>query len=94
MSDKIKLTEQQKAYLADLEQLNKKHDLKNVFKDSDEFKELMQSYAKSSGIEGDIPFDTFKAWIVQEQILSLQTLLNIEDKDLNEMLSFIVGSSV
>lgn len=66
----------------------------DTFKSAEEFEQFMLMYQRGF-MQGDkLPFDYKKAHILQEIICDLQENLNIEDRELNEMLSYIVGSAV
>ncbi len=78
-------------YIEDLQKLNQQHNQEDCFETTEDF---YSTVVRGAGGEEYAPsYDLDKAKFLQEQILILQSELDIEDSDLNEILSDIVASS-
>jgi len=83
-------------YIKDLKKLNKKHEKEDCFSDEEDFFNtvvLGASFDTDLLVE-DATYDLEKAKFLQEQILILKEELDIDEEDLNQMLTDIVASSL
>ena len=81
-------------FIQDIQEVRTRHGCKDVFKSPEEFEQFMLMYHRGFTNTDELPFNYKKAHVLKELISDIQDQLHIEDHELHEMLSYIVGSAV